>query len=182
MTKTVAVRTMAARRRAKIIMAVALVPLLLLSLGWTRVKEKELGPDDKAKIKAVIEAYRTSWLEGDAEGVMKTLAEDATLLPHHGVTPVRGSAAIRKFWWPADSPPTKITKFTMEIQEIGGRAGVAYAWGKFALSYSWKESDGREKSFSNAGTQLMVLRQQADGSWRITHHMWDDPPPQAQQE
>ena len=38
--------------------------------------------------------------------------------------------------------------------------------------------DATLERWTNAGTFLTVLRRGADGAWRITHHMWDDPPNQ----
>jgi hypothetical protein len=68
-----------------------------------------LSAGDEAAVRAVIEKYRRSWLEGDAEGVMATLGSDAVLLPAHGAAPVVGGDAIRRYWWPAGAPPTTIT-------------------------------------------------------------------------
>src|SRR5689334_24481102 len=43
-----------------------------------------LTDDDASMVRAVVEAYRAAWLRGDAQGVMKTLTDDAVLLPAHG--------------------------------------------------------------------------------------------------
>src|SRR5215468_552960 len=75
---------------------------------------------DRTSIRNVIEKYRTSWLAGDAEGVMSTFTEDAVLLPAQGSAPVVGRDAIRKYWWPAGAPPTTITKLNITYEEMDG--------------------------------------------------------------
>ncbi len=37
--------------------------------------------------------------------------------------------------------------------------------------------DGAAKTYGHPGTYLNVLRKLPDGSWRISHHMWDDGTP-----
>ena len=55
---------------------------------------------------------------------------------------------------------------------MDGRTGVL--WGRFTLAFSFEDA-GRMRSLRNSGTYLMALRREADGEWRITHRMWDDP-------
>jgi uncharacterized protein (TIGR02246 family) len=127
-----------------------------------------------AELRAVAEAYRDGWLTGDSAAVLRLFAPDAVLLPHHGDPPVTGLEAIREFWWPASSPPTRVTALeqTTDGARVEGRTGIL--WGRFTLAFSWNE-DGATRSLRNAGTYLMVLRREDDGRWRITHRMWDDP-------
>jgi len=140
-------------------------------------KSANLTRADSGKARAVVEAFRLAWLANDPEAVMRLFTKDAVLLPHHGLAPVVGDPAIRRFWWPADSPPTTVTEFSQPIDEVGGSGNLAYVRGRSTVS--WVSGKGPEaKSFSNAGTQLMLLRRQPDGSWLISHLMWDDPPNQ----
>jgi uncharacterized protein (TIGR02246 family) len=130
--------------------------------------------DAPQDLREVNEAYRTAWLAGDSAAIIRLLAPDAVLLPHHGDPPVVGLSAIRAFWWPPEAPPTTITSLdiTTDGAEVHGDQGVL--WGRFTLAFSF-ELDGRRRSMRNAGTYLMVLRRAQDGDWRITHRMWDDP-------
>jgi uncharacterized protein (TIGR02246 family) len=125
-------------------------------------------------LRAVNDADRAGWLAGDSAAVLRLFAPGAVLLPHHGDPPVVGLDAIRRFWWPPNAPPTSITSLevTTDGAEVDGSRGIL--WGRFALTFSFN-ADGRTRSVRNAGTYLMVLRQQPDGEWRITHRMWDDP-------
>jgi uncharacterized protein (TIGR02246 family) len=136
-----------------------------------------LSAADQAKIRAVVEAYRSAWLANDPEGVLRVFAEDAVLMPHHGVEPVLGKRAAREFWFPAGGPPTTITAFTPTIDQIEGDHDLAYVRGRSRVE--WVTGAGPEaKRFRNAGTNLAVLRRQRDGAWRIAVLMWDDPPPE----
>lgn len=136
-----------------------------------------LPASDVEAIRGVLERYTRGWLQGDAEMVMSALLDDAVIMPHHGVRPREGAAAIREFWWPPNSPPTKVTDFRMLPDEVSGGSELAYARGRFHLGYSY-EQDGVEKSVSNAGTFLIVAKRDATGAWRISRFMWDDPPAQ----
>ena len=138
-----------------------------------------LSKQDTAAVKAVIESYRTSWLADDAEGVLKTFTDDAVLLPHHGGSAVVGRQALKDFWWPAGTSPVKLNKLDISVEEVGGDCNFAYARGHDAISWTVEEG-GTQKTYVNSGTYLNVLRKMPDGTWRISHHMWDDPSNQPQ--
>jgi uncharacterized protein (TIGR02246 family) len=131
---------------------------------------------DAQAVRDAIEAYRNAWLRGDAEAVLATLTKDAVLLPAHGAPPVIGTAAIREYWWPAGASPTTITKLNITIEGVGGDCRVAYAHGHDDVWWTALE-DGVTRTYGHPGTYLNVLRKLPDGSWRISHHMWDDGTP-----
>src|SRR5262245_34481895 len=137
----------------------------------------KLTADDRAKIEAVHQAYSQAWLQNHEAGVLKLFADDAVIMPHHGDEPRAGKKAIKDFWFPPGVPAIKITKFELKTDEIGGNQCLAYARGHFSLAWT-SEVDGTTRTTSNDGTYLDLLREQPDGSWKITHHMWDDPVPQ----
>jgi uncharacterized protein (TIGR02246 family) len=135
---------------------------------------------DQAKIRKVLETYRSAWLANDAEAVLRLFTEDAVLLPHHGVEPVLGKKAARAFWFPAGGPPTTITAFTQTLDQVDASCSLAYVRGHSRVE--WVTGAGPDaKRSANAGTNLTVLRRQPDGSWRIAVQMWDDPPPRPPQ-
>lgn len=135
-----------------------------------------LTAQDVAAIRAVTEAYRTSWLRGDARGVLDTFTPDAVVLPAHGARPVVGIAAITNYWWPPDSPPVVITKLDITIESLEGDCRIAYVHGRDDVAWTTVEN-GVTTTHGHPGTYLNVLRKSADGTWRIARHMWDDAPP-----
>jgi len=137
-------------------------------------KHQQLSRKDRTRLEALCEAYRAAWIANDQNAVLKTFIPDAVLLPHHGHPPVVGTAAIKSFWWPSDSPPATVTRFRTTTDEVGGSHDMGYAWGTFELGFVYADS-GRTRAVSNFGTYLMIMRRQSDGAWRITHRMWDDP-------
>ena len=136
-----------------------------------------LSPADRERIRFVSQAYCDAWLKNDEAAVLRLFTKDAVLLPHHGLDPVVGEEAIRAFWFPKGGPPTTVTKLTQTVDEIGGSGDFAYLRGRSAVSWV-SGTAAAAKTSSNAGTFLNILRRQPDGSWRITHQMWDDPPNQ----
>lgn len=130
---------------------------------------------DRAKIEAVLRDYRSAWLANDADAVLRLFSEDTVLMPHHGVEPVIGKRAARAFWFPSEGPPTTVTAFTQNVDEVNGAGDLAYARGHSKVEWT-TGTGGEAKRSGNAGTNLTLLRRQADGTWLITVQMWDDPP------
>jgi len=148
---------------------------LIFTGAWGATPECDatLTAADATAIRAVIEAYRTAWLRGDARGVLDTFTADAVLLPAHGAQPVLGTAAITNYWWPKDSPPTTITKLDITIEAVEGDCRIAHVYGRDDVAWTTTEN-GAVTTHGHPGTYLNVLKKSADGSWRIARHMWDD--------
>jgi ketosteroid isomerase-like protein len=134
-----------------------------------------LSPADIECLHTLVQGYAAAWLDGSAEAVLRHFTNDAVLLPHHGVQPAVGEAAVRAFWWPPDGPPTTVTRFELTPREAGGSGDVGFVWGYFILEYE-TEVDGAPRTVANAGTFMILARRDSDAAWRISHHMWDDPP------
>jgi uncharacterized protein (TIGR02246 family) len=137
---------------------------------------RALSEKDRAAIRAVIERYRTAWLAGDPRGVLDAFTDDAVLLPRHGDPPISGRKAIEQFWWPPGAAPFKLLEFELTVDEIGGCGPLAHARGADRISWSAVQGT-KTKTFKQRGTYLAILRKAPDGSWRVTHRMWDDPVP-----
>ena len=130
---------------------------------------------EAAAVRAAVEAYRTAWLRNDPDAVMAAFTTDPVIMPHHGVAPRAGAAAVRDFWWPKGGPAAGVTRFAVTVAEVGGENTLAFARGTYELEF-WHDEAGQRHAAATAGTFLMLLRRQQDGSWRISHHMWGDPP------
>ena len=161
---------------AMVAAATLAVTLAAARAGLAAGKETAgLEREDAAAINAVVEAYRTAWLKGDAPGVMATLTDDAVLLPAHGARPIEGTDAIKAYWWPAGAPPSTITKLDISIEGLGGDGQVAFSHGRDDVA--WTQDDkGATRAYGHPGTYLNVYRKGTDGRWRISRHMWDDGP------
>src|SRR5439155_18848866 len=48
-----------------------------------------------------------------------------------------------------------------------------YAWGTDEVAWTTTQN-GKTTNASHTGVFLNVRRQQADGEWKLSHHMWDD--------
>lgn len=140
----------------------------------TNVWAQPLSEDDQRGIRDNLRHYCDAWLKGDAKAVMATLGENAVLLPS-GLAPIVGDEAIRAFWWPPEGPPPKVLAMKLEIEKSEGQDGLAYAWGRGSLTFSY-EQDGKQETVSTQSTFLNVLRKQADGTWKTTCRMWSDRP------
>jgi len=152
------------------------VPLLvaLLFVPAFAVGGANLSSDDVAKIRQVHKSYEEAWLKGDADGVRSLFTEDCVLFPPHGDRPRIGQNGLNEFWFPPNAPPTQITKLVVTAQDIGGDGQIAYVWGTDEVA--WTTSvNGKTTTSSHGGIFLNVLKKQADGQWKISHHMWDDP-------
>lgn len=160
--------------------AMTLAGTLFLSGAVPLWTEKVACPDtltlqDREAISQVKAEYKRAWLAGDAEGVRSLFTKDAVLMPHHGVPPQVGMKAINEFWFPANSPKTVITKLEVPIDDITSDGRTAVVRGRSEVAWTI-EDQGKITTYANGGTYLTVMRKLADGSWKITHHMWDDPP------
>lgn len=132
-------------------------------------------PDDAVLIRAVLERYRSSWLANDPEGVRSCFTEDAILMPHHGLDPIVGMKAINDFWFAPSSAKTMVLKFDRTVDEIGKDGSISYVRGH--SNVEWRVEDkGTTQEWRTHGSYMAILKKQADGSWLISHMMWDDVP------
>lgn len=129
----------------------------------------ESADRDLEAVRAVADAYVDGWLQNDADAVMATLAPDAVLLPQ-GSAPVQGTEAIRAFWWPANGPTTRVTRYASSIDDLKADGDLAYVRGVAELTFTW-EQDGETAEQTSKSAYLMTLRR-VGGDWQITNRMW----------
>ena len=146
--------------------------LILLSGGFAKDHPTTLSASDTVAIRAVLERYRTTWLANDEGGVVSTFARDAVLMPAHGNAPVVGTNSIREYWWPVSTTKTTITKFVQTLDEVGGTGDLAYARGTSDVEWS-TEDKGTTQTWQNGSSFMFLLKRQADGTWLISHLIWD---------
>jgi len=76
---------------------------------------------------------------------------------------------LNKYWFPPDAPPTQITKLVVTPQSIGGDGQIAYVWGTDEVAWTTVQN-GKTTSTSHKGIFLNVLRKEANGEWKMSHH------------
>jgi ketosteroid isomerase-like protein len=142
---------------------------LIVILSGNAVAE-ELADADLKAMRAAARSYADAWLTNDADTIMATFVDEPVLSPS-GLPYLEGQVAARNFWFPADSPTTKVTEFEFTEIEITGSGNLGYVRGTFVLAF---EYDG--SSYENHGKYVTILRKAPDEQWRISHHIWDDLP------
>ena len=127
--------------------------------------------DDVVALRALDQAYATEWIKGDADRVMALFTEDATLVPHHGDAPIKGQAAIRKFWFDPNYAPTVVPEWNREAVEIfiAGETGVVRGRARLVWEY-----DGKRTTIPEGNYVMIAVRQ--NGEWRIRLLTWNDDP------
>ena len=132
-----------------------------------------LTGQDSAAIESLRVEYVRAWLQDDTTGVLATLDSGAVLLPP-GQLPVKGSAAIRAFWWPTDGSRTTITDFEWTVDELEGTPELAYTRGVSTVGWRYQKDTVRSEQ-SSRSVSLTILAPGADGRWRLVRQMWGPP-------
>ncbi len=126
---------------------------------------------DEAALRALDQAYATAWMNGDADAVMALFTEDATLVPHHGDTPVKGQNAIRNNWFNPAYAPTVVSEYLREPAEIfvSGDFGVVRGRARLVWEY-----EGTRTTIPDGNYVMFAIRN--DQGWRIRMLTWNDDP------
>jgi uncharacterized protein (TIGR02246 family) len=144
--------------------------LVFFTLAVAMAAEADEQADIEA-LRALDQAYATTWKAGDADAVMALFTNDATLVPHHGDPPIKGHDDIRDFWFNPDYPPTVVPEWTREAQEIfiSGDMGIVRGVARLV----W-EFDGMRTTIPRGNYVIVAVRE--GGEWRIRLLTWNDDP------
>ena len=162
----------------KLLLILPLVFLLCLTFGCQKSEEVSEEPAvdveaDVEAIKSLIDKSSRVWNEGDYEGFMAIIDEEAMFLPPNA-PPFGGIETIRSIYRTEfDSFDFNVTITTEEIHVCGDLA--------FSLD-NWKGSmnpkDGSEPIvFENKN--LVIYKRQVDGSWKTWRAMFSSNTPPA---
>ncbi|MFQ6046130.1 MAG: YybH family protein [Gemmatimonadales bacterium] len=130
----------------------------------------QLGQFDKEAIGDVRQAFVQAVRSGDGSRIAALFTVDGVEMPPN--EPIRvGRDAIA-----AAQLPT-VMAFTLTGEETDGMGDLAYDRGTFQITLTM---EGMTEPISDNGKYLVLLRKQSDGSWLITHSIWnsDNPPPE----
>ena len=121
---------------------------------------------DVAAIKRMYEARASGIQEHGALGYAEAFAEDGMLMPPNAAAVV-GRDSIRR--WAEDFFSSYSIRFMITSEEIQVSGDLAVR--RFTASGTYTSSrDGEITEFDQK--YLDILRRQADGTWRISHHAW----------
>ncbi len=150
--------------------------LLISSMLIVAACANEAPPDrnaDESALRALDQAYVDGWkLSGAAaqdEAVMALFTESAVIRPGLGTPPKKGTDEIRAFWFPPDTPATKIIVFdhTPDSIVVEGDLGVISGWYELRFEYG-------DIEYAQDGNYVTVARRQPDNNWRVTQMIWND--------
>lgn len=149
--------------------------LAVVSAGCGSGRVGNLAAEELDEVRRASRAYMEAWLLNDAEAVMATFVSEPVLSPS-GLPFLEGQEAARAFWWPENSPPATVTRFEYEELEATGSGDLGFVRGTFTLEFQF---DG--ETYTNLGKYLHLVKRVPGEGWRISHHFWNDLPPQEEQ-
>ncbi len=132
------------------------------------------GPDDRQAVDKFNQQFVEACRNMDNPAAAALWAEDgADLLP--GMTPMVGKAKISD-WLNGLTPQlagAKMLYCTVDWQDVQIHGDLAYEWG---INRQKIEFPPPKQSFESEGKILLVLKRQADGSWKIELESWNNNP------
>lgn len=132
-----------------------------------------LSAEDVAAIRVRLDGFVEAVLANDWAAAAEVYAEDVVLMiPEAPV--IQGRETWREW---AMSFNVTVTDYSIIIDEIDGRADLAFVRGKYSESFLF---EGAAEPVSGAGKFLEIWRRGSDGTWLIAVEAWnsDEPPPE----
>ena len=146
----------------------SVIAAVIVVMAWPAIADEQT---DIAALKALDQAYASTWMSGDADAVMALFTDDATLVPHHGDAPIKGHDAIRQFWFNPDYPPTIVPEWTRDAQEVFVSDDVGIVRGRARLVW---EYEGVRTTIPEGNYVIVAVR--SDAGWKIRMLTWNDDP------
>lgn len=110
----------------------------------------------------------------DHDAAAALWAQDGVdLLP--GMDPMQGQPVIAKWLHGLDEQMkgAKVLQCDIDWQQIEVVGEVAYEWG---INTQTVSAPGHAEPFKNKGKITLILRKQADGSWKLALESWNNSP------
>lgn len=120
---------------------------------------------DKDAIQKNIDGFAEA-INTNPANVANGYADDVVSLPPHAGENA-GKQKTVEFHTAPGGP--KVVSFTLATQEIEGNGGLAYSRGTW--TYKGMLNDTLE--INDNGKFLLVLKKQADNSWKVSHETWN---------
>jgi uncharacterized protein (TIGR02246 family) len=122
---------------------------------------------DVEAVKSVVEQNFTAFNDGNVDGFLQVATEDAIYLPPNN-PPLIGKEAIRN-WYNLD---ILYIDCNLSMKDVHVSGDLAVARQITTCTMKLKDS-GKPVMINKPFTNLNVLRKQSDGSWKISHAMWN---------
>ncbi len=126
---------------------------------------------------AAIRHANESWIQAfraDDDAALAALYSNAAVIMPPNESVIEGRAAVLAYH---EADRVTVTEYSESIVEIDGREGLAFIRG--TSSMVGRAEDG--EPVTESGKYLVILRKQADGSWLITHEIWNSDQPLTEQ-
>jgi len=120
---------------------------------------------DPAPINDLRSRFQTAYNAGDAAAVAALYTDDAVSLPDHHAA-IQGKVAIQQYFQEVFAQYT--TNITLMSPDLEITGDVAHEYGTYTMTLTPKA--GGNATTGN-GKYLVVLKRQADGSWKLHHDM-----------
>ncbi len=105
-------------------------------------------------------------VEGRDAAALAALYDEAAVVLPPGSNPIRGRAAIQKYWQGMLNGPLQSVR--LEPREVRVAGDLAYETGEGTIGLS-APSGG----LSVPAAYVTIMKKQADGSWKLTHDIWN---------
>jgi uncharacterized protein (TIGR02246 family) len=165
--------SLSARRKMKTRTVVVL--LVLISVGLVHRTLSTKGQDLEPLRRATAQAYR-HWVEAakrkDVQAVVELYTEDAIVLPPAG-EPITGREAILAFYKKYYSDRWQLLNEEFKSTSLVLRGALAVE----TAEYSGELEAGDKGRTLFKGKNLVVWKQQNDGSWKLLRDMWSSSTP-----
>jgi ketosteroid isomerase-like protein len=128
-----------------------------------------LSSADVAAIRSVSNEFAKLMIAGDFDSLIELYTDDAVFMPPDQPA-VRGRSALRS--WMSYFP--RISAFTLSIEEIDGRADLAYVRGTYTMTM---HPEGAPQPVRGAGKYIEIRKRQPDGSWLLSVDIFNSDQP-----
>ena len=149
----------------------SLLATAVLLLGASSLTAAPFTKTDRVTVAGIPARFTAGWMHNSRDEVMNLFTPDAVFIPHDGVKPHIGRAAIEQFWFPPAGPAGKVTAFTMTAEGVSGDADHAIVWGKSDLHWQ-----NEQTAYHWPGYYLMSV-QRKGRKWRVTYLVSSDEQP-----
>ena len=130
----------------------------------------QFTPADEAAVRKNLDDYASLTMAKNWDGIVALYTNDGVRVPPN--EPTLQQAAMKG--WLEKYPP--ISAFEAPTDHVDGAGDLAVATGRYTLTAN---IPGQKTPLNDKGKWFVILKRQADGSWKRTADGWnsDNPPP-----